>query len=739
MLKSIIILSAIFICFSTVTVAQTDTSSYDLGRVSVKKEFTQGITIKGSDLEHSQFTNLADAINVWLYGTYSNASSLIYVVDGNIITDVNAYSIFDIEEITLVQNALALAGGSNADQQMILIKLKTSGPGKQGLEINGQTSLINLRNPINSYYAASTTSLYNQFYFRGYRNYKNLNIGVTAEYQRDALPGVLISNSSLKNGTQTFNSYEPANFNRIKLNAYLKANLGSHNTFSLRMNFLPQTYTDDRQSVYTPNTELLYNPYYVYPITYINNFNKINEHLFNLNLSLKSKLSNELTNTITIAENHFTYAQDFYYRSSAANDNQNSSYTLTGNAAGSLNNLLIKDNFKYHKSWQYLNLDAAVDLSYRNFNDSTSIQSVTTNYLTYFTNSYYNQSDVQKNNSNNEAHFKLYFITPIVSIYQKGLFNIQTGFVSMLNSDKDFTSDFKADKFFPFVSATLYAGKLFGITNDNFKIFGSFSRQSQLLADYYTTLLDFNSSNSIPANNNFQLGSSDGFKHNINNSPTNSYLAYNNFLVGAVLKLGKNLNFDYSFEDRYYKAFGYFLNYESNGYGYNTYQTPNYYDDKIITNRIGLNYTLKSSQLNWKMGLNASQSALQIRVRDDIHNTNDFTNQYYANNLSKGYRWSGGFTNRFNYKTFFAGLDLLYQIGDRYYNLYYLDLTSNVRSSPLDNNSFSLQNLYFGERLKIAKLNYAEVYINGRNILQNNSSTITDNRRYFGAGFKVAL
>ncbi len=139
------------------------------------------------------------------------------------------------------------------------------------------------------------------------------------------------------------------------------------------------------------------------------------------------------------------------------------------------------------------------------------------------------------------------------------------------------------------------------------------------------------------------------------------------------------------------------------------------------------------------MGFNVSQTQLQIKMHDDINNTNNFTDQYYVNNLSKGYRWSGGFTNRFNYKTFFAGLDLLYQIGDRNYNLYNLNLTLDTRTVPLDNNSFSLQNLYVGERLKIAKLNYAEVYINGRNILQNNSSNITDNRRYFGAGFKVAL
>jgi hypothetical protein len=737
MFKSLIILTAIFICFSTLTFAQNDTSSYDLGRISVKKEFTQSITIKGSDLEHYQFTNLADAINVWLYGTYSNASSLIYVVDGSIITDVNAYSIYDIEEITLVQNALALTGGSNADQQMVLIKLKTSDPGKQGLEINGQTSLINFRKPINSYYETSTTSLYNQFYIRGYKNYKNLSLGISVDYQRDAFPTVNGNYNDLQNANETNNSNASSNLNRIKLNAYLKANLGSGNTFNLRINYLPQTYNEEQNSAFINNTTLIYPPYLASSST--NFSDKINEHVFNLNLSLNTKFNNELSNTFTISENHFNYTEDFFYNTTAVYYDQDSSFTTIAKYTGSLNNLLIKDNLNYHKSWKNLNLDAAVNFSYRNFTDSTLFNTVSTNYLTNFTSSFYNQSNNQTSYGGNNIHFQLYFITPTISFYHKGRFNIQMGFVNLLNSDKDFISNNNVDKLFPFVTATLYAGKLLGINNDEFKIFGSFSRQSQLLADYYTNLVDFNAPNTSPANTNFQLGSSDGFKNNMYSSTTNPYNSYNNFQIGAELKVGQNLILDYSFEDRYYKTLGSVLDYLNNAYGYNSYQTPYFFDDKIITNRIGLNYTLKSNKINWRMGFNVSQTQLQIKMHDDINNTNNFTDQYYVNNLSEGYRWSGGFTNRLNYKTFFAGLDLLYQIGNRNYNLYNLNLTLDTRTVPLDNNSFSLQNLYVGERLKISKLNYAEVYINGRNILQNSSSNITDNRRYFGAGFKVAL
>src|SRR5258707_721687 len=81
--------------------AQDDSSWYDLGGTRVEKKFTQHISIKGEDLEKMPFANLSEAINVWLYGIYSNPSSLVYIVDGNIVTDVNAWSIYDIEEMVL--------------------------------------------------------------------------------------------------------------------------------------------------------------------------------------------------------------------------------------------------------------------------------------------------------------------------------------------------------------------------------------------------------------------------------------------------------------------------------------------------------------------------------------------------------------------------------------------------------------------------------------------------------------
>src|SRR5215475_13110614 len=101
--------------------AQFDSTHLDLGYLSLKKDFTQQLAIRGTDLEKMPFTNLSDAIAVWLYGVYTNPSTLLYVVDGNPVADVNAYSVYDIEEVVLVQHAAGLIASAPGQSEMVLI------------------------------------------------------------------------------------------------------------------------------------------------------------------------------------------------------------------------------------------------------------------------------------------------------------------------------------------------------------------------------------------------------------------------------------------------------------------------------------------------------------------------------------------------------------------------------------------------------------------------------------------
>jgi hypothetical protein len=66
-----IVTAVIAILFFTKVNAQVDTTHFDLGRIQLKKDFTQSITVKGEDLQRMPFDNLADAINVWFYSLCS--------------------------------------------------------------------------------------------------------------------------------------------------------------------------------------------------------------------------------------------------------------------------------------------------------------------------------------------------------------------------------------------------------------------------------------------------------------------------------------------------------------------------------------------------------------------------------------------------------------------------------------------------------------------------------------------
>src|SRR3712207_3784358 len=92
--------------------AQTDSLYLDLGRMKLRRDFTQAVTVKAKDLEKLSFTNLSDAVAAWFMGAYTHPADVIYVIDGNVAGDVNMYSIRDIDEITLVQNALLQLNGA---------------------------------------------------------------------------------------------------------------------------------------------------------------------------------------------------------------------------------------------------------------------------------------------------------------------------------------------------------------------------------------------------------------------------------------------------------------------------------------------------------------------------------------------------------------------------------------------------------------------------------------------------
>ncbi len=709
MFKPIPILAALLFALLFTANAQTDSTHFDLGRILVKKDFTQSITIKGSDLERYQSSDLSDAINVWLYGTYTNSSSVIYVVDGNIINDVNSYSVYDIDEITLVQNALPQVSGAGPGQQMVLIKLRNGGPGKQGVQVAGQTSIATQRNQNGTPGEKSTTNLYNQYYLSGYRNFQNAHFSASADYQHDVFPALIDNNST---------SYTPFNFDRFKLNALGDVRVWKGSTLTFGITYAPQV--SHYANVY--NSPVLFGS--ENSVNTSTNNSHVSQHLFNSTMALNSQLVKGLNNSISVAYNHYNYFErdSAFFNSGPANGGNYSEYGLS-HLFDKTSKLLIRDNLVYHAKLGALNIEPSLNFSYRNVHDTLSN---TTLIIQATPGNGSNVNSLQQFTTSGK--YRLYLITPSLNVYYKDILNIQSGFVDMANARKDFLSIYPLHRVFPFLTASVDIGKLAKFGNFSLQIFGSFAKQNALLNDEYPSLAGFGLGG-ISSITNPSLFFNNGTVPNLSNY-YNYAREFNNYSFGALLGLSPNFTINYVFTLSYNVGlYGVVIPFSENSQNFEEFP----YNNKTTTNRIGFNYNYSSGKFNWRTGLNFTEAKLQV-----IDNT-QLASQYNSGYLSDGYRWSGGFTNRFSYNRFFAGIDFLYRFGERPLDLMFEIPVLPGYVAPAHVNSISLQNLYAGTQLKITKVKYAEAFINCRNILQNNSSDITDNRKFVGLGFKVGL
>lgn len=687
-------LLVISIFLANIAKAQTDSAHYDLGRIQVNKDFTQSITVKASDIERYQFNYITDALKVYFYGTFTNSSSVVYVIDGNIVNDVNAYSILDVEEITLVQNAIGQVSGASPGQQLVLIKTRRGGAGKQGIVASDQTSLVNARNNNNYKPASNQSGIYDQVYAGAYKNYTNGDIGVSANFLHDVSPQDL---------SGTYTSSDPFHYSQFRLNAYADAMLWKGTTLSFGANYSPQV-NNEAFTLYQAGT-----------FTDVN-FNTAmheSQHLSNTNIALRSHIVAGLTNTLSAGYNHYNdFGQDVSNEMvSNQGSNPQSSHTYV-EWEQLEHTLMIKDNLVYHLATGNWNIDPSLNFMYRHVRDTlgeteTAYQDTVGGRLIF------GQSQF--------ATYNLSLLTPSVDVYYKNIFNIQGGFTGILNKE-NFGPNFPVSRLLPFVSASLNISEWAQLQAVKLRVFASFSRQNEFLDDPFVSLEAF----ALQGFDN-PAGTFSTTSYPIGASNYNTGKAYNNYQAGLLLDLLKNFNLSYNFRENYNWILAeYAIPQGPNGSAVEYF----FQDAKGMTQTFALHYNLRIRSFNWMTGLTATTSKLQL-VNPDPNNT---ANTY----LATGHHWTGGFTNRLTWHDFFAGLDVLYQLGQRPYSLENWQPTLVGYVPPSNNNSFSLQNLYLGKKLKIDGLKYAEVYLDTRNILQNKSSDITDERRFYGFGFKVS-
>ncbi len=668
----------------TITVsAQKDTSVYDAGYLTLKKEFTQAITIRGADLEKMPFANLSDAIEAWFYGAYTPPGTLLYVVDGNPVGDVNAYPVYDIEEVVLVQNATALAGTGGGQQELVLITTKR-GKGKQGVRASAQTGVVNG----NGGGVSTGTAVYHQYYLGAYRNLDKWSFGVSGNYLRDVWP-------LPEGGGKTIGT--PYNLQRWRLNGYASWRPWKGNQIDVLVNYAPEKLAGATDST---------------------NGSVANEFTYKGSGKLRylvpqvrwhSDLGSGWRNELQATYLNTKYTENDQLYASFAPDSTGLAFY---DGVVKSYHLLIRDHIGFEANAGSWRIAPALNASYEHFNEQVS--EITTDETDLLPGTQYGGAIAESG----QAYIlkaNAIFLTPAIDLQYKKILDLQGGVVVNASSLK---GDSVKRRVLPFVSVAVDVFRLADVTGSgSLKVFGSYAQRTNFSPASYTIpdlgnglnlgleyASPFASFGSLPP------GTVIGTLPTI---PIAVPPAYWVWMSGIGYSgMGGRLEVDYTFERRNFITSGYKY-YPVSGLPFVPYGVtlPQWRSD---LHHFGLQAVIvKKAGLEWRSGLNVTllRSSVDTAGSDVVDKT-------VAGDVApNSYSWTGGWVNRLRINRFTAGLDLLYHFGAQ----------AGVGASR---NAAAIPNVYAGYRFGMV-----EVFVESRGLLRSTYSDLEDQRRYYTAGF----
>jgi hypothetical protein len=690
------------------SVAQDDSSRLDAGYLSFRKEFSQTIIVKGADLEKMPFANLSDALGAWLYGAYTQPGSLQYVVDGNPVSDVNAYSVYDIEEVVVVQNAAALALTSGGPQELVLVRTRR-GRGKGGVTGAAQTGLVNASgNGVHT-----DTRIYHNYYVGAWRNLDKLSFGISGNYMRDVLP--LPANGK--------SIVTPDNLQRERFNGYLTWRPDSRNQVEVTMNYTPGQlgYGTDSlapaSSYQASSTQVRENAHqhFLLPrLQWHSDFARNWRNDFQATYLLSKYTENDQLNIAPLLNGNPALPEEYGLGLEA--DKENSYHWW------------IRDRVAYTRTAGGWRIEPSLNLSYENLKEEQGYSELTeasSGYsntglggLSGFSTATAVQTQAYKSND--------FFITPAIDFSYKKVLDIQGGVLANVAHETG-----SARQVFPFASLSL---DVLRVANEEsgggLKIFGSYSqRAAASLQDFALVDLSNGLDPGFTLSTPYAYGSSGlGFTYIPTQAPPGipTYWAWE---TGASYSGWKDrLTIQYNFERRNITTIGEVT--VSNPAGSNFSQLYTYfiYPEWTSTRhradiRIKI---LDGNQLSWQTGLNVTLLRSRIDSPSNYLIVKPDMGEVYPN----AYSWTGGWVNRVQVKDVTAGLDLLYHFGETAY-------IANSGTSRL--NSVLVPNLYIGYRWHPAHAHMLEFFVESRGLVRSRTSDLADERRYYTAGGKFSL
>ncbi|MGF7082098.1 hypothetical protein [Mucilaginibacter sp. UYCu711] len=685
-----------------------DTAVYDLGRITMKKKFTQAITIHAADLEKMPFTDLKEAVTLYFNGVYGQQQKFAYVIDGVLNTDINAYSIYDIDEITIVQNAATTLNGITPLQVLVLVKTKRGGPNRKGIIAAGQVNQVRKYYGYNATTSGnsnnkgnSTQDLYQQYYISAYTNTKTIKAGLSADIQHNVFPQYW--------NKDIYETFKPLAGNRFKFNGYLDINLDDNNTLSINAGYVPQK---DKESYIFNNAVR----------SGASDQRSISQNLGYGNIQFKSNIADLFTNNLSAGFQRRGYKSNWTILDPNAILTPKSTVI---DSTTTINNLIVKDDFSYQGTLddnEDFTFNANINALYRQTDDSAKY--VTTR-VTTFTNSN-TVASLQKQ--------RLFVITPSVTINYVDMVSLQVGAQKILNTNTPAFNGSNTPKILPFASLNVDILRTLGATDSvmllrKLTLYGSYASGMSYAADFTGTLLE------IPYyRGTFSVA---GAGTPLLREPINPYQTYNQIQGGLTYSMfKKGLSFSYNYSNAKFNAIYYIEGTVSPQTDTARSTTAN-----IVTHRLGINYTLPGNgKFKWTAGLNGAYIT-----------NKGFKNNYTLTQLRIFYPGksliTAGFASQVSYNKAFAGVGLVY------------DMNRGVYHAPVGNGNgnytvyndmiqgLKLQNVYLGYRLKPLKMvRYLDVFINARNLYQqvqliegNIPRYSAEDKRFFGGGIKLEI
>lgn len=683
-MKSTIILIAA-LCGAIPTFAQIepthrgverDSTSLDLGYLTLPKAFTQRLVIRGADLEKMPFTNLSDAIGAWLYGVYSNPVTLVYVVDGNPVADVNAYAIYDIDEVVLVQDAAGLIATAPGQAETVLIRTKR-GKGPGGITAAAQTGYVTANG--NGY--ISDPQLFHNYYLSGYRNLGKLGFGVSANYIRDVLPGASAGEKEVT----------PNNWQRWRLNGYVDWRPDAHNLVEVTINYTPEQLNGQQDS-----TRGLPGSY--------GNLVKGHQHFVLPHLDWRSEWGKGFTNDL----------QGTYLHSNLTSEDAEAFDTTGGQLVSQTTksyHLWIRDHFAYSATlgggWM---LEPSLNISFEHISDAErELYASVSGIIPSLMLNPYNYSAIDALQAL-AIKSTIFLLVPAVDLSYKGAIDLRAG--AMIHTGTQSLTG-NGREVYPYGGLTVDLLRLADEHSHNsLKLSGSAASCSAPSDNIYS-IADFSNgalySSPYPSYNNNVLGGSGPY------GPPAGYV----FPVPPLFLAweagvsytgwGGRLQLAYTYERRVTTTYGAVQ--LSNGW-----VTVNYVDWHSSLHHADLRIAvLDGPGVSWRTGVNATL----LRSVASPNSAFEVVEPSVGDIAPQPWSATGGWVNRVQIKEFSAGLDFIYHFGG--------------------GSEFVTPNGYLGYRFRFAHERTFEVFVDSRGLIRNGYSNLSDIRRYYTLGGKLAI